>query len=63
MKLISMGSVALIPKEALFDKQYAGMTTRQVFDLLKQNGGGQGGGSGHDSHDWEGAEGLSDERS
>lgn len=55
------GSVAVIPKEALFDKQYAGMTTRQVFDLLKQNGGGQGGGSGHDSHDWEGAEGLSDD--
>ena len=55
------GNVTIIPKEALFDKQYAGMTTRQVFDLLKQNGGGQGGGSGHDSHDWEGAEGLSDD--
>lgn len=55
------GNITKIPKEALFDKQYAGMTTRQVFDLLKQNGGGQGGGSGHDSHDWEGAEGLSDD--
>lgn len=53
-------SIASIPKEALFDKQYANMTTRQVFDLLKQNGGNDSGGGGHDSHDWEGAESLSD---
>lgn len=55
------GNVTIIPKEALFDKQYAGMTTRQVFDLLKEQGGEGNGGSGHDSHDWEGAEGLSDD--
>jgi predicted metal-dependent peptidase len=57
------GDVALIPKEALFDKQYAGMTTRQVFDLLKQQAkdNKQGQSEGHDSHDWEGAEGLSDD--
>jgi predicted metal-dependent peptidase len=58
------GSVAVIPKEALFDKQYANMTTRQVFDLLKQKAKQQGEGQqgeGHDSHDWEGAEGLSDD--
>jgi predicted metal-dependent peptidase len=54
-------SIASIPKEALFDRKYANMTTRQVFDLLKQNGGNDSGGSGHDSHDWEGAESLSDE--
>ena len=55
------GNVTMIPKEALFDKKYAGMTTRQVFDLLKKEGGEGNGGGGHDSHDWEGAEGLSDD--
>jgi len=56
------GAITTIPKSALFDKQYANMTTKQVFDLLKQKGDGNGdGGSGHDSHDWEGAEGLSDD--
>lgn len=55
------GNVATIPKQALFDKKYAGMTTRQVFDLLKKEGGSGDGGGGHDSHDWEGAEGLSDD--
>lgn len=55
------GSVTMIPKQALFDKKYAGMTTRQVFDLLKKEGGEGNGGGGHDSHDWEGAEGLSDD--
>lgn len=55
------GNVTMIPKEALFDKKYAGMTTRQVFDLLKEQGGEGNGGGGHDSHDWEGAEGLSDD--
>ena len=51
--------IALRPKSALFDMQYANMTTKQVFDLLKQKGGD--GESGHDTHDWEGAENLSDE--
>jgi predicted metal-dependent peptidase len=56
------GVVAQRPDSALFDLQYKGMTTKQIFDKLmqdaKDNGGGQG---GHDTHDWEGAESLSDE--
>lgn len=52
--------ITKIPSSALFDKRYANMTTKQIFDLLKQNGG-DGGGSGHDTHDWEGAESLSDD--
>jgi len=56
--------VTTMPPSALFDKHYAGMTTKQIFDLLKkdkeQNGGGKGQ-EGHDSHDWEGAEALSEE--
>lgn len=55
--------VAVKPQSALFDPQYKNMTTKQIFDLLKkdneQNGGS--GQEGHDSHDWEGAEALSDE--
>lgn len=54
--------IAQRPDSALFDLQYKGMTTKQIFDKLmqdaKDNGGGQ---AGHDSHDWEGAEALSDE--
>jgi len=49
----------------LFDKKYAGMTTKQVFDLLKKDmdkdDNGQGKGEGHDSHDWEGAQEASAE--
>ncbi len=52
--------ITKMPSSALFDKRYANMTTKQIFDLLKQNGG-DGGGSGHDTHDWEGAESLSDD--
>jgi len=58
-------SIISIPSSALFDKKYAGMTTKQVFDLLKKDmdkgDDGQGKGEGHDSHDWEGAEGMSEE--
>jgi predicted metal-dependent peptidase len=54
--------IAKRPDSALFDLAYKGMTTKQIFDKLmqdaKDNGGGQG---GHDTHDWEGAEQLSDE--
>jgi predicted metal-dependent peptidase len=56
--------VAVKPQSALFDPQYKNMTTKQIFDLLKkdneQNEGG-GGQEGHDTHDWQGAEALSDE--
>jgi predicted metal-dependent peptidase len=56
--------IAKRPDSALFDLQYKGMTTKQIFDLLKKDmeqNGGNGGGSGHDTHDWEGAESLSDD--
>lgn len=48
----------------LLDKKYAGMSTKQVYDILKKNpppqcsGGGKGSGSGSggfDEHDWGGA--------
>ena len=54
----------------LIDERFRGMHTKQVFDLLKQkqqDGGGQGGGGGDgegqgfDDHDWEGANGLSEQ--
>jgi predicted metal-dependent peptidase len=50
----------------LVDERFRGMNTKQVFDILKQekkddpNGGG-GAGDGFDEHDWDGADGLSDE--
>ena len=53
------------PNSALFDLKYKGMTTKQIFDEImkdaEKNGGGQGQDEGHDSHDWEGADSLSDE--
>jgi predicted metal-dependent peptidase len=46
----------------LIDEKYRGMNAKQVFDLLKQEHGGDGGGGeGFDEHDWEGAKELSDE--
>ena len=57
------GEVTKRPDSALFDLKYKGMTTKQIFDEImkdaEKNGGGQG--EGHDSHDWEGADSLSDE--
>ncbi len=70
------GEVTSMPEMCLYDKRFANMTTKQVFDILKQeppptgdgegsgDGGGTGEGSkqgGHDHHDWEGAEQLTDE--
>ena len=70
------GEVTSMPEMCLYDKRFANMTTKQVFDLLKQEpppkGGGGSGGSGdgsgedepqggHDTHDWEGAEQLTAE--
>ena len=64
----NQGEITKRPDSALFDLKYKGMTTKQIFDSLmqdaKQNGSGQGGEDsegGHDSHDWEGADSLSDE--
>ena len=54
----------------LLDKKYAGLNTKQVFDLLKQEqqqGNGSGGqgqddeSGGFDEHDWDGAQELSQE--
>ena len=45
----------------LYDPRFAGMDTKQVYDLLKQeDNDGEGGGGGFDEHDWEGAEELSE---
>ena len=57
------GNLTAMPDSALYDKQYQGMSTKQIYDILKKdkekNGGS--GKEGHDSHDWQGAEGLSEE--
>lgn len=51
----------------LYDTKYKDMSVPQIFKLLReeqeQNGGGQGKGGegGFDEHDWESADGLSDE--
>jgi predicted metal-dependent peptidase len=50
----------------LLDERFRGMNTKQVYDILKEeqkNGGGsgEGDGDGFDEHDWDGAQGLSDE--
>lgn len=49
----------------LYDPRFRGMHTKQVYDILKQEqeegGGGNGSGEGFDEHDWDGAQGLSEE--
>lgn len=56
--------------DGLYDKKYAGMNTKQVFDLLKQeeeqdggegDGDGDGEGGGFDEHGWEDAKGMSEQ--
>lgn len=44
----------------LVDEKYRGLNAKQVFDLLKQEDEGNGGG-GFDDHDWNGAQELSEE--
>jgi len=53
--------VAVRPQSALFDLAYKGMTTKQIFEMLKRSSQYVKEQSGHDTHDWEGAEQLSDE--
>ena len=57
------GVVTEMPVEALYDSKYRNMTTRQIFDLLKEDKekNGSGGDEGHDQHDWEGAETMTDD--
>lgn len=49
------------------DERFRGLNTKQIFDILKEEGeesgggGGGGGGEGFDEHDWEGAKALTDE--
>ena len=49
----------------LYDEKYKGWTVLQIFNDLRQKQqdgeGGGGEGEGFDDHDWEGAEGLTDE--
>ena len=53
--------IAQRPDSALFDLAYKGMTTKQIFDMLKKDSEFVKQQAGHDTHDWEGAEALSDE--
>jgi len=53
--------VAVRPQSALFDLAYKDMTTKQIFEMLKRSSQYVKEQSGHDTHDWEGAEQLSDE--
>lgn len=47
----------------LVDEKYRGLNSKQVFDLLKEEYGNDGGGvgDGFDEHDWDGAQNLSEE--
>lgn len=48
----------------LVDERFRGMHTKQVYDILKQeqeDGNGRGNGEGFDDHDWDGAQGLSED--
>jgi predicted metal-dependent peptidase len=55
-----------MPECGLFDPQYRGMDSAQVFNALPDNdspddnGRGSGTGDGMDTHDWDGAQELSD---
>ena len=43
----------------LLDNRFKGMNTKQVYDILKQEGGGKGNGDGgFDDHDWDSAKDM-----
>tara|TARA_R100000988_G_scaffold72350_1_gene37563 strand:+ start:140 stop:1216 length:1077 start_codon:yes stop_codon:yes gene_type:complete len=48
-----------MPQGGLFDHKYANMTTKQIFDLLHESG--EQPQQGHDEHDWEGAQEMTEE--
>jgi len=52
------GKFVRLPDSALLDNKFRGMDTHTVYKLLKQQGGGKGGGDGFDQHDWEDAGNL-----
>jgi predicted metal-dependent peptidase len=56
-----LSNVAKRPESALFDLAYKNMTTKQIFDMLKKDNEYVKEQGGHDTHDWEGAEALSDD--
>lgn len=43
-----------------YDTRFRNMNAKQVYDILKDEGGGSGG-EGFDDHDWEGAQDMSEE--
>lgn len=45
----------------MYDTKYKGMNSKQVFDLLKEEDDGSGGGEGIDEHDWDGAKDMTEE--
>lgn len=48
----------------LLDNRFKGMNTKQVYDILKQEGGGKGNGEGDggfDGHDWDSAKDMPEE--
>jgi len=55
-----------LPKGGLLDERFRDMDSQQVFDILMEEGGGEGGGSDDgegeslDEHDWDSGEQLSD---
>ena len=61
------GGFVRLPDGGLIDEQFRGMSTQDVFDILKQrheDGEGGGGGEGDeclDDHDWDGAEKMAPE--
>jgi hypothetical protein len=73
MKLDPSGATIAMPMDAngnlmgCYNPAFAGMNSKQVFDILKQNrdsgggGGGGGGGKGFDEHGWDAFEKLSPE--
>lgn len=55
-KFIAMPDVGIKP-----DPECRGMSVKQIFDKLKQDGEGSGGGDSFDDHDWENAQGESEQ--
>jgi len=66
IKRRSNGYVTL-PKGGLLDNKYAGMDSQTVYNMLREDGDGDGGsgdggeGSGFDDHDWESGQDMSQE--
>lgn len=55
------GKFVKLPEGGCLSERFRGMDAGTVFRLLKQDGGGGGGGEPLDEHDWENADGMSQE--